>query len=83
MTAPGAGSSRFAWLRPNAADAYLHEPRRRLDRRDAAFLLALVVFAVLFRLWRLDVPRSQHFDEVYHGRSATECAVMRPPCRGR
>ncbi|HEX2844858.1 MAG TPA: phospholipid carrier-dependent glycosyltransferase, partial [Candidatus Limnocylindria bacterium] len=72
VTAPVAGSSRFAWLRPNAADAYLHEPRRRLERRDAAFLLALVVFALLFRLWRLDVPRSQHFDEVYHGRSATE-----------
>ncbi len=72
VTEPAAAGSRFAWLQPSAADAYLHEPRRRLGRRDAVFLLALVVFALLFRLWRLDVPRSQHFDEVYHGRSATE-----------
>jgi predicted membrane-bound dolichyl-phosphate-mannose-protein mannosyltransferase len=63
---------RPAWLAPDPADAYLREPTRRLDRRDALFLLALVAFALVFRLWRLDVPRSQHFDEVYHGRSATE-----------
>jgi 4-amino-4-deoxy-L-arabinose transferase-like glycosyltransferase len=63
---------RFGWLARNPADAYLAEPRRRLDRRDALILLALVLFALAFRLWRLDLPRSQHFDEVYHGRSATE-----------
>ncbi len=63
---------RFGWLRPDPADAYLHEPRRRLDRRDAALLLLLVAFALVFRLWRLDVPRGDHFDEVYHARSATE-----------
>ena len=61
-----------AWLRPNPADAYLREPWRRLDRRDAVILLAIVAFALVFRLWRLDVPRGQHFDEVYHARSATE-----------
>ncbi|MCV0402156.1 MAG: phospholipid carrier-dependent glycosyltransferase [Chloroflexi bacterium] len=66
------GGARFGWLAPDAADPYLHEPRRRLDRRDAAILLALVVFALVFRLWRLDVPRGDHFDEVYHARSATE-----------
>ena len=60
------------WLTPNAADAYLHEPSRRLDRRDALLLLALVAFALVFRLWRLDLPRGQHFDEVYHARSAAE-----------
>jgi 4-amino-4-deoxy-L-arabinose transferase-like glycosyltransferase len=60
------------WLTPNAADAYLHERPRRLDRRDALILLGLVLFALLFRLWRLDVPRGQHFDEVYHARSAAE-----------
>ena len=60
------------WLSPNPADAYLKEPRRRLDRRDALILLGLVAFALVFRLWRLDLPRSQHFDEAYHARSATE-----------
>ena len=61
-----------AWLSPNPADAYLREPRRRLDRRDALILLGLVAFALVFRLWRLDLPRSQHFDEAYHARSAAE-----------
>ena len=70
--APAPVRSRFAWLSPNAADAYFREPWRRLDRRDALILLAIVAFALVFRLWRLDIPRSQHFDEVYHGRSATE-----------
>ena len=46
--------------------------QRRLDRRDALILLGLVVFALVFRLWRLDLPRSQHFDEAYHARSAAE-----------
>jgi predicted membrane-bound dolichyl-phosphate-mannose-protein mannosyltransferase len=32
----------------------------------------MLLFAFLFRLWRLDTPRSMHFDEVYHARSATE-----------
>jgi len=63
---------RRTWLTPNSADAYLHEPPRRMDRRDALLLLGLVAFALIFRLWRLDLPRSQHFDEVYHARSATE-----------
>ena len=70
--APSGAGKRFGWLAPNAADAYYREPVRRLDRRDALILLAIVAFALLFRLWRLDIPRSQHFDEVYHGRSATE-----------
>jgi predicted membrane-bound dolichyl-phosphate-mannose-protein mannosyltransferase len=61
-----------SWLSPNAADAYLKEPGRRLDRRDALILLGLVAFALAFRLWRLDLPRSQHFDEAYHARSAAE-----------
>jgi 4-amino-4-deoxy-L-arabinose transferase-like glycosyltransferase len=70
--APAGSGGRFGWLAPNAADTYYREPRRRMDRRDALLLLGIVAFALLFRLWRLDVPRSQHFDEVYHGRSATE-----------
>ena len=64
--------SRFSWLSPNPADAYLREPGRRLDRRDALLMLALVAFALVFRLWRLDLPRAQHFDEAYHARSAAE-----------
>ncbi len=68
---PG-GEPRFGWLAPNPADAYLREPGRRLDRRDALILLGIVVFALVFRLWRLDVPRAHHFDEVYHARSAAE-----------
>ena len=67
-----AGGVRFAWLSPNPADAYLREPMRRLDRRDALILIGIVVFALAFRLWRLDVPRGHHFDEVYHARSAAE-----------
>jgi predicted membrane-bound dolichyl-phosphate-mannose-protein mannosyltransferase len=65
-------TSRLAWLARNPADAYLREPTRRLDRRDALILLGIVAFALVFRLWRLDVPRGHHFDEVYHGRSGAE-----------
>jgi dolichyl-phosphate-mannose--protein O-mannosyl transferase len=62
----------LAWLRPDPHDPYLHERPRRLDRRDAVLILGLVLFAFVFRLWRLDLPRSMHFDEVYHARSAAE-----------
>ncbi|MEP6470054.1 MAG: phospholipid carrier-dependent glycosyltransferase [Chloroflexota bacterium] len=69
-------SNRFdrliAWLHPDRRDPYLRERGRRLDRLDLALLVGLLVFAFLFRLWRLDTPRSMHFDEVYHARSATE-----------
>ncbi len=61
-----------AWLRPDPADPLLREPPRRLDRRDALWLIGLVLFALVFRLWRLELPRSTEFDEVYHARSATE-----------
>ncbi|MEO7295994.1 MAG: phospholipid carrier-dependent glycosyltransferase [Candidatus Limnocylindria bacterium] len=62
----------FGWLARNPADAYLGERSRGLDRRDALLLLGIVAFALIFRLWRLDVPRGHHFDEVYHARSAAE-----------
>jgi predicted membrane-bound dolichyl-phosphate-mannose-protein mannosyltransferase/Gpi18-like mannosyltransferase len=61
-----------AWLRPDRSDPYLRERGRRIDRLDVAVLVGLVLFAFVFRLWRLDTPRSMHFDEVYHARSATE-----------
>jgi predicted membrane-bound dolichyl-phosphate-mannose-protein mannosyltransferase len=70
--APAPAAPRFAWLARNPADAYLREPTRRLDRRDAVILLGLVLFALAFRLWRLDQPKGHHFDEVYHARSGVE-----------
>lgn len=60
------------WLRTAPGDPFFRERPRRLDRIDLAIVVGLVLLAFLFRLWRLDVPRAQHFDEVYHGRSATE-----------
>ena len=71
-TAVGAWERLMDWLRPDRADPYLRERGRRLDRLDLALVVGLVLFAFLFRLWRLDTPRSMHFDEVYHARSATE-----------
>jgi dolichyl-phosphate-mannose--protein O-mannosyl transferase len=68
----GPAWGRFGWLRSDARDPLLREPMRRLDRVDLALLIAFVAFAFLFRLWRLDIPRAMHFDEVYHARSATE-----------
>ena len=55
-----------------AADPLFRERGRRLDRLDALLLMGLVLFGLLFRLWRLDVPQGYHFDEVYHARSAME-----------
>ncbi|MCC6618256.1 MAG: hypothetical protein IT341_04355, partial [Chloroflexi bacterium] len=69
---PALGARPPGWLATNPADAYLKEPMRRLDRRDLALVLVLVAFAFGFRVWRLDVPRAFHFDEVYHARSAAE-----------
>ena len=60
------------WLHTERADPLFREPPRRLDRLDLAIVIGLVLLAFAFRLWRLDIPRAQHFDEVYHGRSATE-----------
>ncbi|MBA3689281.1 MAG: phospholipid carrier-dependent glycosyltransferase [Chloroflexi bacterium] len=63
--------SRFpAWLRRDPS--YREEPPRRLDRLDLVLLVAIVLVAFFFRLWRLEIPRHTHFDEVYHARSATE-----------
>ena len=62
-----------SWLRQAPEDPLYREPRRRLDRLDLALVVGFVVFAFLFRLWRLDIPRTNNnFDEVYHARSATE-----------
>jgi len=70
--APGRVDRFRAWLRPDPLDPYLRERGRRIDRLDLLLLVGLMLFALLFRLWRLDTPRGMHFDEVYHARSATE-----------
>ena len=71
-----ASSSSFgvpAWLRrAPPASAPFSDPPRGLDRIDLALVLVLVLVAFGYRLWRLDEPRSMHFDEVYHARSAME-----------
>jgi predicted membrane-bound dolichyl-phosphate-mannose-protein mannosyltransferase/Gpi18-like mannosyltransferase len=59
-----------SWLRRDPT--YRAEPPRRLDRLDLLLLVLFVVGAFFFRLWRLEIPRHTHFDEVYHARSATE-----------
>ena len=70
---PAAGLGLPAWLRraPPAGGRFA-DPPRRLDRIDLALIVVLVLVAFGYRLWRLDEPRSMHFDEVYHARSAME-----------
>jgi predicted membrane-bound dolichyl-phosphate-mannose-protein mannosyltransferase len=71
--APAPRPSRLpGWLRRDPADPYRDEPTRRVDRLDLLLLAALVAAAFFFRLWRLDIPRHTHFDEVYHARTAAE-----------
>jgi predicted membrane-bound dolichyl-phosphate-mannose-protein mannosyltransferase/Gpi18-like mannosyltransferase len=71
--APAFGIERPAWLRrPSVSHNGFFDERRRLDRFDLVLVLAFVLIAFGYRLWRLDEPRSMHFDEVYHARSATE-----------
>jgi predicted membrane-bound dolichyl-phosphate-mannose-protein mannosyltransferase/Gpi18-like mannosyltransferase len=59
-----------SWLQRDPS--YVEDPPRRLDRLDLIVLVAVVLVAFFFRLWRLEIPRHTHFDEVYHARSATE-----------
>ncbi|HEU5314738.1 MAG TPA: hypothetical protein VFX49_01405, partial [Chloroflexota bacterium] len=62
-----------AWRAPAADDdPFFRERGRRLDRLDALLLGGFILFALVFRLWRIDVPQGYHFDEVYHARSAME-----------
>jgi predicted membrane-bound dolichyl-phosphate-mannose-protein mannosyltransferase len=71
--APSSGLSVPDWLRPGALRSRrFFDPPRRLDRIDVVLVLVFVLVAFGYRLWRLDEPRSMHFDEVYHARSATE-----------
>ncbi len=61
-----------SWFRVDRASEWFREPWRRLDRVDLLLVVAFVLLAFGYRLWRLDIPRAMHFDEVYHARSATE-----------
>jgi predicted membrane-bound dolichyl-phosphate-mannose-protein mannosyltransferase len=58
------------WLRRDPS--HREDPPRRLDRLDLLLLVVVVLVAFFFRLWRLELPRHTHFDEVYHARTATE-----------
>ncbi len=44
----------------------------RLDRRDLLLIAVVFVSTLFLRTYRLEVPYSMHFDEVYHARTATE-----------
>ncbi len=69
---PARPAARREWLRVDRGSEWFREPWRRLDRVDLLLVVAFVLVAFGYRLWRLDIPRSMHFDEVYHARSATE-----------
>jgi predicted membrane-bound dolichyl-phosphate-mannose-protein mannosyltransferase/Gpi18-like mannosyltransferase len=60
------------WLRVDRRHPLYREGWRRLDRVDLLLVVAFVLVAFGYRLWRLGIPTSMHFDEVYHARSATE-----------
>ncbi|HYI22745.1 MAG TPA: phospholipid carrier-dependent glycosyltransferase, partial [Candidatus Limnocylindrales bacterium] len=68
----------FAWLtastsvRRDRSALLVGESGGRLDRRDLMVVLLVFVAAMLLRTYRLEVPYSMHFDEVYHARTATE-----------
>jgi hypothetical protein len=43
-----------------------------LDRRDLGLIALVFISTLLLRTYRLEVPYSMHFDEVYHARTAME-----------
>lgn len=69
---PRARWRRLSWLRADPHDPLFRDPGRHLDRLDAVLVAGFILFALLFRVWRLDIPRQMHFDEAYHARSAAE-----------
>jgi Gpi18-like mannosyltransferase len=66
------GRATLRWLRQDPVSEAERAPPRRLDRMDLALFVLIVLVALVFRLWRLDTPRQMIFDEVYHGRTATD-----------
>ena len=73
---PAVGESFFArarrWLTPDAGAALRPDSVPRLEKRHALLFGAVLVIALVFRVWRLGSPVPMHFDEVYHARSAAE-----------
>ena len=78
---PARPSAWRAWLAPlidrqsvrrDRSMLLVREPGGRLDRRDVLIVAVVFVSALLLRTYRLEVPYSMHFDEVYHARTAVE-----------
>jgi len=59
-------------IRRDRSALLVGESGGRLDRRDAVLLLVVFLSSLLLRTYRLEVPYSMHFDEVYHARTAVE-----------
>ncbi len=59
-------------IRRDRSALLVGESGGRLDRRDVLFLVLVFASSLLLRTYRLEVPYSMHFDEVYHARTATE-----------
>jgi predicted membrane-bound dolichyl-phosphate-mannose-protein mannosyltransferase len=76
LSAGVAGASRWLGqaqsIRRDRSAVLVGESGGRLDRRDAVLLLLVFASSLLLRTYRLEVPYSMHFDEVYHARTATE-----------
>jgi predicted membrane-bound dolichyl-phosphate-mannose-protein mannosyltransferase len=66
------GRAGWRWLRQDPVSEAEREPPRRLDRLDLVVLVVIVLLALGLRVWRLDLPRSMIFDEVYHARTAAD-----------
>ncbi len=66
------GRAGWRWLRQDDVPEAKRDPPRRLDWLDLGLVVVIVVGALFFRLWRLDLPRSMIFDEVYHARTAAD-----------
>jgi dolichyl-phosphate-mannose--protein O-mannosyl transferase/Gpi18-like mannosyltransferase len=57
--------------RDRSAD-HAGEPGGRLDRRDLVVVLALIAATFGMRAYRLDIPRTEFFDEYWHATTAME-----------
>ena len=66
------GRAALRWLRQDPVSDAERNPSRRLDRRDLWIFTVIVLVALVFRLWRLDLPRQMIFDEVWHARTAVD-----------
>ncbi len=70
--APLAGLVPHNSVRRDRSALLIGEIGGRLNRRDLLIVVVVFVSALLLRGYRLEVPYSMHFDEVYHARTAVE-----------